>query len=476
MTDQPAEATRKSVTNPAGETLRILLDSVVVLILIGLVALGALLRTPLVVFAGVLLIGLKAACWGLSRSISEQWPVLLLMVGLFVGVFLSRELTNRSLNANRASWLSSGCATDSGADACNQVLQSRWGRTWGAPTALWGLAYFEFLLAYFAVSGRPDRRHGIWRFVPAAAAALGGLMSIHQTWVMYAVLSVRCPQCMTVHAINAFSVALILWLCLRPRNSNEGKDGPGRSVAPPFPIAVGGFALCLAVLQFFACVYMISQIQSKTMQKAYADIAQDSAYVRWRLSQSKTVDLPIREDDPTKGPADAPHSLVVFSDFQCTHCRNLKEALELKVLPEVGERVKLAFKHFPGNAACNPEASADLRAFACEAALAVEAARLQGGQEAFWQMHDLLFENQDRLDVAPYAAFARLIGLDGGKLETDMRNPILKARIVEDAELGGRIGVKRTPTAFLNGKPLGRALTAETLLTVLQEEPPDSKE
>lgn len=159
--------------------------------------------------------------------------------------------------------------------------------------------------------------------------------------------------------------------------------------------------------------------------------------------QIATVDL-IQDinvtGSPLKGPAEASVVMAVFSDFQCPYCSRVAPLLG-QVLEKYPNDVKLVFKHFP------------LRShrFALKAALAAVAAHRQG---RFWDFHDRLFQNYNRLNEEKIQEISTELSLDQERFQNDMRDPQIKAIVQKDLEDGTRAGVGGTPTVFLNGKRL----------------------
>ena len=101
--------------------------------------------------------------------------------------------------------------------------------------------------------------------------------------------------------------------------------------------------------------------------------------------------------------ADAAHTVVVFGDFQCPACAIFETNLNGWVVPTAEKSyggVKVVFKHWPLSPACNKHTGRDAHPKACIAARAAEAARIVGGDEAFWKMHDLLFASREALKDA----------------------------------------------------------------------------
>ena len=151
------------------------------------------------------------------------------------------------------------------------------------------------------------------------------------------------------------------------------------------------------------------------------------------MSDLSSAPIPgLSADDHLRGPADAP-LVIVYADFECPYCA----AAELKLKRA---RLRIAFRHFPVR-------SSHPRAW--PAAGAAEAAALQG---RFWEMHDLLFADQGRLEDPHLWARARTLGLDLERFDADRRSNAVTARIKQDFESGVRGGVVTTPTLIANGR------------------------
>ena len=137
-------------------------------------------------------------------------------------------------------------------------------------------------------------------------------------------------------------------------------------------------------------------------------------------------------EDHVRGPGDA--SLVIeYADFECPHCAAL-------VMRLADLELRRVFRHFPVG-------SAHPRAWA--AACAAEAAGLQ---DRFWEMHDLLFADQARLEDPHLWERARRLGLDLERFEYDRRSEGVRARVRRDFESGVRAGVVTTPTVFAGAR------------------------
>jgi hypothetical protein len=141
---------------------------------------------------------------------------------------------------------------------------------------------------------------------------------------------------------------------------------------------------------------------------------------------------------PVRGAPMAPVLIVEFSDFECPYCGSAAPMLE-RILREFDGRVKLVFKNYP----------LDQHPRAMPAARAAVAAGKQG---KFWEMHDLLFGNQQSLEDEDFERYAVQLGLDLPRFQADMASPDTQARIDADKAEGRRVRLEGTPTMFINGR------------------------
>jgi len=141
---------------------------------------------------------------------------------------------------------------------------------------------------------------------------------------------------------------------------------------------------------------------------------------------------------PTLGPVNALVSIVVFDDFECPSCSEMAEVLK-KVQASFPNKVKLVHKDFP----------LPFHEKATYAALAGLAAHRQG---KFWEIHDLLFANQEKLSPADINSYAQEVGLDMHKFNADMADPLLEEQLNDELQESFSLHVSGTPTVFINGR------------------------
>lgn len=159
---------------------------------------------------------------------------------------------------------------------------------------------------------------------------------------------------------------------------------------------------------------------------------------RTRFNAQEKRDIPL-EDSPTRGAPMAKVTIVEFSDFQCPHCGAAHPETQ-RLLREFEGQVKLVYKYFPlsGHSRALP------------AARAAEAARAQG---KFWEMHDMLFENQRALEDEDIRKYAAQIGLDMERFERDWSSESTLQRVEADRQLGMKLGIEATPSFFIDARP-----------------------
>jgi protein-disulfide isomerase len=157
-----------------------------------------------------------------------------------------------------------------------------------------------------------------------------------------------------------------------------------------------------------------------------------------------------------KGPANAPVTVVEFSDFECPACKRMAPVLE-KLLKESGGKAKIYYKHYPLRS--HPHAQG--------AAQAAEAAKRQG---KFWKMHDRLFANQTSLSPPELVQHAAEIGLDVERFKRDLDSDAVKAIVAKDRAEGDKLNLRGTPTLYVNGRVYLGPLDLEELKAYVEEE------
>jgi protein-disulfide isomerase len=193
----------------------------------------------------------------------------------------------------------------------------------------------------------------------------------------------------------------------------------------------------------------LQEQQRNRLEEELSTRLRKSANIRWLITEPPQPVQNIGvDDDPARGPANAPVTIVEFTDFQCPACAAMHPVLE-EVLKSYGGKVRFVVRDFP----------LDRHENARKAAEAANAAHAQG---KFFEYVSLLFKRQQALDVPSLKKYASELGLDRARFDAALDGGTYAAEVKRDVEDGEMYGVNVTPTIFVNGVQL-RALSAEGL-------------
>jgi protein-disulfide isomerase len=177
-----------------------------------------------------------------------------------------------------------------------------------------------------------------------------------------------------------------------------------------------------------------------------------------RTEWKSSLTVPVSEQrDHVQGSADAPATLVEYGDYECPYCGAAYPIVK-EVQAAMGDRLRFVFRNFPISTS-HPHAE--------QAAEAAEAAAVQG---SFWEMHDLIYEHQARLEDQDLRGYAEGLGLDVERFDRELAGHVHAARVHEDFISGVRSGVNGTPTFYVNGVRHDDSYDRDTLLAALQQD------
>ncbi len=171
----------------------------------------------------------------------------------------------------------------------------------------------------------------------------------------------------------------------------------------------------------------------------------------------RRYDIPT-EGFPSIGPADAPITIVEFSDFQCPYCKRWHDQVYKPLMAAYPGKIRFVYRNLP------------LTQIHPQAMNAAEAALCAGEQNAYWQYHDKLFENANRLNDDLYAILATELGLDVTAFENCMNNDTFLDDIQADMEFAFNLGIQSTPTFFINGLAIVGAQPLAIFQQVIEDE------
>ena len=231
-----------------------------------------------------------------------------------------------------------------------------------------------------------------------------------------------------------FTVSLLIaTLAFQGRELEEAKLG------------VLAAALCSALLAWLVA-RVIRRLPDELRSRQFARTA-DAI-----VDLAAPVDL---ERDHVRGSEDAPVTLVEYGDFECPNCGQAEPVVR-ELLNEFGQDLRYVFRHLP-LADVHPRAQ-----------LAAEAAEAADDQNAFWPMHDLLFEHQDALEPKYLISYAEQLGLDVERFTEQLQRTEHAGRIASDVDDADMSGVSGTPTFFVNGLRHQGAYDIETLTAAVR--------
>ena len=165
--------------------------------------------------------------------------------------------------------------------------------------------------------------------------------------------------------------------------------------------------------------------------------------------------VPVNARDHIQGADDAPVTLVEYGDYQCPFCGRAYPLVKA-IQKRMGAKLRFVFRNFPLN---NIHPSAE------DAAETAESAAIEG---KFWEMHDMIFENQGELEIDNLLVYAKRLKLNVKRVESELETHAQQPRVKEDFASGIRSGVNGTPTFFINGVRFDGNWESSELLEALE--------
>jgi protein-disulfide isomerase len=205
----------------------------------------------------------------------------------------------------------------------------------------------------------------------------------------------------------------------------------------------------------------LKMVEDRLRQRKIADRRQ--AFVRElrakggvrMLVEPKRVEVSL-DDDPVRGPKDAPITILEFSDFQCPYCSKVEATLK-QISERYGDKVRWVYRDYP----------LSFHPFAAKAAEAASCANEQG---KFWEMHDKLFGNQAKLAVEDLKAAAGSLGIDQAAFDQCLDSGKYTEEWKKDLADGTKYGVTGTPAFFINGRFLNGAVPLDKFTAIIDDE------
>jgi protein-disulfide isomerase len=340
---------------------------------------------------------------------------------------------------------------------CDVVASSRYAElVAGIPLSSFAGGWF-LAIAVIAMIGRasPYWYRDIARAL-LAMTAFSVLMTAIYFVIMAAVLKTYCLNCLITDGLNllSFFTALSLWGATKPAGAG-GKATAGPKVDVSRLRTLGWTTLAAMV---FTLVAM------RTMKPEGLEPARADRLIETVLASTPQTVTPGRFDLTISGDERSPVTVHEFLDFQCPSCRIGAQTVNT-VIHRYGDRVRVVLRGFPLDPACNSGMKGGGHPAACEAARAAICAAQQGKLKAAYQA---IFSSQESLVPGkPTALVRELEGIDESRLLGCMDAEETRAAVIADIAEGDRLGVRSTPTFFLNGRKMEGAMPMEIWVKVI---------
>jgi protein-disulfide isomerase len=203
-------------------------------------------------------------------------------------------------------------------------------------------------------------------------------------------------------------------------------------------------------------VRYIQQQKGQATYQEYVASLEKEANVEILLPPYLPPKVEVAAVGPSKGPQNAPVTIVEFSDFQCPFCARVEPTVA-KLLKDYPDKIRLVYRDFPlPNHGDAPKAA--------------EAALCAGDQGKYWEMHSALFANQEKLKVPDLKAQAKQLGLDQAKFDQCLDSGVKAKEVDANRAAGEEAGVSGTPAFFINGRMLSGAQPESAFKAIIDEE------
>ncbi len=387
----------------------------------------------------------------MSDRVKKILPVgVLATIGLGISAVIQVVHGRLAADVNYASFCNVSASVN-----CDVVLSSSYASLAGLPVSTWAILYYLVtlgMLAAVALADRATTRETLGTII-FGSAVWGLAFAVYMAVIAFFVLRTICLMCTGLYVV---SIALFL-AAWRLRNDFRvaGRRQAVARAGQDRLVLIGSIAaavLLIAVGSWEALGRGATPTDAAEIKRRRPD------FYNWYFAQPR-ADVALEANRNARGSADAPVTIVEFSDFECGHCAAFHQSLD-DVLHRMGSSMRVVFRHFPLDSACNAKVGAAVHPSACLAAVAAECAAEQG---KFWQYHNLLFDNQQALGRTFLIQYATRLGMDVARFTECLGSAAAQARVRDDAAEGARLGIDSTPTVFINGRKIKGALEPELL-------------
>jgi protein-disulfide isomerase/uncharacterized membrane protein len=332
---------------------------------------------------------------------------------------------------------------------CDTALSSTISTQFGLPLSSWGIIYYVLLAAILILPKFIDLNNKLDTYIPFFIVSLFGCFSsIALLLMMIFNRSLLCPFCVTIHIINL--LIFINIIRFRPFSLPFFLHTLSKTIGSLFNLKQSSDVIKIKWLTIgtFALLSFSLYIGLQIFEDYSQDIYFENMIAEY--DRSPLQQIPVDENDPVLGNANAPVKIIVFSDFECSSCKLFSGVVkDLNFIYR--DKIYIVFKHFPLGKACNPAlGNNDFHPKACEAALSAEAARQQG---KFWQYHDALFSiDLEKAKPELFSSIAARNKLNVPKFEQVRHSEAAQHLISRSIDQGNKLKITGTPAVYLNGR------------------------
>jgi uncharacterized membrane protein len=342
--------------------------------------------------------------------------------------------------------------------SCKAAYLSRYGSIGGVPVAVGGVLFFVWVLALlWGATGKSRIQDSAPAYI-FAGSTLALAVVLYLAYASFFILKEVCPLCVTTY------VAMVgVFVISGGASSVPMSSLPRRAMRDIRVLVASPLALVIAMLFLGGAGSAIAffphpQQGGSAPQPPVPVLTQDqrSEFERWWDMQDK-VDMPYAKDG-------AKVLVVKFNDYQCPPCKQTYYGYEPILAKYKPSDVKYLLKHFPLDPACNSTVTGLVHVAACDAAAAATMARSKG---AFDKLTAWFFAHQEELSPATVRTAAKDVGGIG---DFDAEYPKAIQDVKTEASAGGALGVRKTPTFFINGRRLEGGLPPQYFQAALELE------
>ncbi len=382
--------------------------------------------------------------------------VMLLMVALLDALYLTYH--HYHINIMRPA-VKSFCSINSFID-CDSVALSQYSTLMGIPVSSLGIfAYAFVLLSYVFLKNDCGEK------IHLCLAGILGLMfifSMYELWISFFILKSVCLMCCVLY----FGITLLFLLFLARLRQVWSKN----LVKQIFVVCLFKRKILMKIATFFNIALFLAFGADRAFAQYFekihnAEVFQqkqntDQSFIKnYYALKKEAINL---TNSPVMGAIDAPLTIVEFSDFQCPACA--QRSLFLKSLLEKhNKKIKIYFKHYPLDQACNSDVKQPFHPFACQAA---EAAVCAKEQNRFWEFHEALFRDQRDLSNDYVLTLARNLSLNVFDFTSCLTKRAGKVIALDLAE-AQKLGINYTPSLYLEGRKVSDILRSANDFDIL---------